>query len=277
MLIDESRSDFSVLMAVYHKDDPSLFLMAIDSVFSNSLPPVKLIVVADGQLNNELERILNMFIKRSDFYLIRLEYNVGLASALNIGLKYVQTKYTVRADSDDFNYPNRFSILISTLESGFDLAGSSILEADKHGNEIAVRKMPSSHNEIVKFASRRNPFNHMSVGFRTKVVLDALGYPSIYLREDYALWAKLISRNIRVCNIDQILVRATTGADMYRRRGGLKYTLGEIDLQLHLVSNRLKSPLMGLLDGVLRGLVFIAPNRVREYFYINFLRLKIKD
>lgn len=277
MVIDESCSDFSVLMAVYHKDDPSLFLMAIDSVFSNSLPPVKLIVVADGPLNDELNEILNIFLTRSDFYLIRLECNVGLANALNIGLKYVETKYTVRADSDDFNYPNRFSVLISTLESGFDLAGSSILEADKHGNEIAVRKMPFNHNEIVKFASRRSPFNHMSVGFRTKVVLDALGYPSIYLREDYALWAKLISRNVRVTNIDKILVRATTGVDMYRRRGGLKYTLGEIDLQLHLVSNGLKSPLMGFFDGILRGIVFLAPNRVREYAYINFLRSKNKD
>ena len=277
MIIDEFYSDFTVLMAVYHKDDPSLFLMAINSVFSNSLPPAKFIVVADGPLNHELDRILNLFLTRSDFCLIRLEDNVGLAGALNIGLKYVKTKYTVRADSDDFNYPNRFSILISTLESGFDLAGSSILEADKHGNKIAVRKMPSTHNEIIKFASRRNPFNHMSVGFRTKEVLDALGYPSIYLREDYALWAKLISRNIRVCNIDQILVRATTGSDMYRRRGGLKYTLGEIELQIHLVSNGLKSPLMGFFDGVLRGLVFIAPNCVREYFYINFLRLKIKE
>jgi glycosyltransferase involved in cell wall biosynthesis len=271
---NEAMNDFTVLMAVYGKDDPSLLRMAINSVFSNSLCPKKLIVVADGPLNSDLDEILSLFIGRENFFVIRSERNIGLAGALNIGLNCIETKYTIRADSDDFNYPDRFSRLISTLEYGYDLVGSSILEVDKQGNKLAVRKPPLAQREILLFARKRNPFNHMTVGFRTSTVLNAGGYPSIYLKEDYALWVTLLEKKARVCNIGEILVNATTGKDMYRRRGGFKYAIAEVDMQIHLVRVGMKGPLSALIDGLFRSMVFLAPRRIREFVYLKFLRLK---
>jgi glycosyltransferase involved in cell wall biosynthesis len=266
------KSDFSVLLAVYKRDDPLLFHMALTSVYANSLQPYELVVVADGELTEDLLLILDDFSVKHSLRLVQLPINVGLANALNAGLSTVKTKYTVRADADDFNYPNRFELLVAKLSEGFDLVGSGIREVDKAGVEVAFRSCPLTEDEIKQFVRKRNPFNHMAVGFRTAAVLEVGGYPSIYLKEDYALWSKLLANGCKVCNLDAILVDATAGTEMFQRRGGLRYAMAELDLQCHLVSCKLKSPLSALVDGFLRSTIFLAPNAVREFVYLRFLR-----
>lgn len=267
-------SDFSVLIAVYKNDDPDLFRRSLESIFSNSLKPQEVILVADGDLTAELLSIIDNFLEKYPVKLLQLPENVGLAKALNIGLLTVKTTYTVRADADDINYPNRFQLLVSKLNEGFDLVGSAIREVDKAGLEVAYRICPLTKGEIRQYAMKRNPFNHMTVGFRTSVIVEAGGYPPIYLKEDYALWITLLSRDCKVCNIDAVLVDATAGVDMFRRRGGFKYALAEFELQCHIVKYGFKSPLAALLDGVIRSLIFLAPNFLREFVYLNFLREK---
>jgi glycosyltransferase involved in cell wall biosynthesis len=271
------KSNFTVLMSVYIKDDPLLFEKALDSVFNNSSLPFRVLLVVDGPLTSSLDRVLDKFSNEPNLLVHRLELNMGLSSALNEGLKLINTEFTVRADSDDINNPNRFAVLISLLESGYDLVGSAIIEVDKSGSELAVRMPPLSKNEIKKFAKKRSPFNHMSVAFRTQIVIDAGGYPNIYLKEDYALWSTLIARNIRMCNSDQILVRATTGQDFYKRRGGIRYAFAEIAMQKHLISSGLKNPASALIDGILRAAIFLAPAKIREFVYLNFLRRSLSD
>ena len=268
-------SSFDVLMAVYKGDSSSLFKNALESVYSNSLQPNKFIIVADGPLTNELESILGQFSDRNNICIVRLPVNLGLAGALNAGLAHVESEYTIRAVSDDINSPDRFLKLMTQLVKGFDVVGSSILEVDKTGAKLAIRKLPSDQLSIASFALKRNPFNHMSVGFRTKVILDAGGYPSIHLKEDYALWAILIVSGARLCNIDEILVNATTGRDMFKRRGGLKYALAEIDMQKHLVAVGLKGLPSAVFHGFLRAAVFLMPNFARELIYLKLLRLGV--
>jgi glycosyltransferase involved in cell wall biosynthesis len=264
--------NFSVLLAVYNKDDPLLFDKALTSIFSNTLQPKKLVIVADGELTEDLLSVINSFSLKYNLRLIQLSKNVGLAKALNIALSTIQEMYTIRADADDFNYPSRFKSLLAKLQEGYDLVGSAIREIDKIGAQIAFRTCPLTEYEIRQFVRKRNPFNHMTVGFRTKAVLDAGGYPAIHLKEDYALWASLLANGCRVCNLDEVLVDATAGKEMFRRRGGLRYALAEVELQRHLVRCGLKSYLSALIDGALRSIIFLAPNNVRQFFYLKFLR-----
>jgi glycosyltransferase involved in cell wall biosynthesis len=266
-------SDFSVLIAVYRRDDPSLLHKALTSIFLNSLQPLEVVVVADGELTVGLLSVLECFLGKYPLRLVQLHHNVGLASALNAGLSSIQTKYTVRADADDFNHPDRFEILVARLREGFDLVGSAIREVDRAGVEVAFRSCPLAQDEIMNFVRKRNPFNHMTVGYRTQTVVEAGGYPLIYLKEDYALWATLLSRGCRVCNLEAALVDATAGREMFRRRGGLRYAVAEIDLQHHLVRRGLKSIFSAIVDGALRATVFLAPNIAREFIYLRFLRV----
>jgi glycosyltransferase involved in cell wall biosynthesis len=267
-----SNNSFSVLMAVYHKDDPDFLRIALESVYANTLKPDAVVLVKDGPVGESISNVINEFVINKNFSLIELEVNRGLANALNAGLSTIHTKYTIRADADDFNHPDRFEQLIEKLQKGYDLVGSSIKEVDKFGQFLAIRRCPASEQEIRQFIRKRNPFNHMSVAFRTEVVISAGGYPSIHLKEDYALWASLVSRNYKVCNIETVLVDATAGTEMFQRRGGVRYALAEIDLQRHLIKCGLKSHFSAVIDGVMRSAIFLAPNAIREFVYLRFLR-----
>lgn len=247
---------------------------ALGSIYKSTLLPTYVVLIADGPLDESLQLIVDRFIQEKGLLFYQIPNNAGLAYALNFGLSKIKTELVIRADADDFNYTDRFEKLIAKLNDGFDLVGSAIREIDKSGGFVAIRRPPLDANEINKFIRKRNPFNHMSVGFRKDFILKCGGYPSIHLKEDYALWADVISSGGRVCNINDVLVDATAGLEMYQRRSGLRYALAEIDLQRHLVRTGLKSIPSAIFDGILRSAVFLAPNSVREFVYLRFLRVK---
>ena len=76
----------------------------------------------------------------------------------------------------------------------------------------------------------------------------------------------------RCANLPQVLVHASAGRDMYRRRGGWRYARAELTLQRYLVRCGLKQPSIALADGLVRMLVFLLPVRLRGYVYERLLR-----
>lgn len=270
---------FTVLMSLYANDDPRLFSIAIDSVFKNSLLPEELLLVIDGPIPIHLQDLVSQYQTKYEILLrvINLPVNLGLAAALNTGLKFVFTDWVIRADADDYNLPNRFELLCNAINANpsLDLIGSNILEVDEIGNPVSVRKVPESYDDISRYIVSRNPFNHMSVAFKKKSILDSGGYPSIYLREDYALWCQLLVDGRLMCNLGDILVHATTGLNMINRRGGLKYALGEIALQRYLYAVGIKGIINAIFHGLIRSTIFLLPLRVRASIYKNFLRIYI--
>ena len=78
---------FSVLMAVYKKEQPLFFKEALRSVFEQSLIPNEVVLVKDGPLTEELEQIIVDFSSKNEqLKVITLEKNQGLGEALRIGL-----------------------------------------------------------------------------------------------------------------------------------------------------------------------------------------------
>ena len=266
---------FTVLIAVYGGDDSALFRTALESIFSNTLQPTRTVLVVDGPVPDGVEQVIASFEDNEALTVYRLTKNKGLFNALNYGLKHIETEWTVRADADDYNRPDRFQAMSDALVQvggQLDLFGSAIREVDTDGTEIAVRRTPANHGEIISFARKRNPFNHMTVAFRTKCAKDAGGYPDVYLKEDYALWAQMLANGARAANISDTLVHATTGQGMYKRRGGLRYAVSEIKLQSHLTKCGLKRSGSAILHGTVRSMLFLAPAGFRAFCYRTFLR-----
>jgi glycosyltransferase involved in cell wall biosynthesis len=232
-------------------------------------------LVVDGPIPESLDQIIDRFVLDNDLIVCRLPENKGLFNALNHGLKIIDTEWTVRSDADDYNRPDRFESLSNAFcqaTETLDIVGSEILEVDKDGTKIAVRRTPQCHSDIVHYARKRSPFNHMTVAFRTQLVKDVGGYPDVYLKEDYALWVQLLANGARAANVPDTLVHATTGREMYKRRGGLRYAFSEFKLQKLLVKCGLKGWGVALLHGTVRSIVFLAPARLRSMIYLKFLR-----
>jgi len=265
---------FTVLMAVYGRDDPVLFERAVRSACEGSLLPDAFVLVADGPLPPALQTRVDRLVEEFRIELIALAHNVGLARALNAGLRLVRTEWIVRADADDFNLPERFAqqALAARAEPAPDLMGGTIVELDREGRILASRLTATTHDEILRFASRRCPFNHMTVAYRTSLALAVGGYPAIHLREDYGMWALMLHAGARCCNLPQVLVHASAGREMYRRRGGWRNAGAEWALQRHLMRCGLKGPLSALVDGLLRMLVFLLPAGLRGRVYERLLR-----
>jgi glycosyltransferase involved in cell wall biosynthesis len=268
-------SGFSVLIAVYDGDNHDLFRKAINSVLSNKLKPSQVVLVVDGPI----KRIKSAFIKnlaaRNHFIdILFLEKNGGLANALNQGLQLIKYPWVVRADADDINMSNRFLRLAEAIEINptLDLIGSAVLEVDKNGVKVAIKSVPLKYSDIIKWIPYRNPFNHMSVAFKLEKVLALGGYPNIFQKEDYALWILMLSRGANACNIDDILVHATAGKDMYKRRSGLKSVRAEFDLQNILLKCGFQNFLGVIFVGLARGFILVLPNAFQSFIYEKFLR-----
>jgi glycosyltransferase involved in cell wall biosynthesis len=272
---------FTVLMAVYFKEEPSRFMLALESIFSNTLQPNAVVLVADGPLPNSLESIIQDFQCRFNIFQVhRLYENQGLAKALNAGLALVRTEWVVRADSDDINRLDRFERQANAIAKIFppvDILGGAIQEIYSDGTPIAIRSTPINNFDIRSFARQRNPFNHMTVAFRAELIRGVGGYPEIFLKEDYALWASLIHADACCGNLSDILVDAIVGKEMYSRRGGLKYALAEYELQKHLIKCNIKGVGRAVVDGIGRSIIFLLPKNFREYIYKNLLRKKPKS
>ena len=262
-------------MAVYANDDHKLFVSAVESVYKNTLNPDQMVLVVDGPIPKSLSSSIYYLENKYAIDVLYLPVNLGLAGALNAGLKKVKTKWVLRADADDFNLPFRFSMqanIVNDSNDTIDLLGGAIREVDSSGNSLGFRRTAEFHEDILRYAVKRSPFNHMTVGYKKDLVVSCGGYPEISLKEDYALWASMLNSGAVCYNTPEVLVLATAGDDMYKRRGGISYAYAEIALQAHLVKNNLKNRPQALVDGVFRALVFLIPRHLRALIYKKILR-----
>lgn len=265
---------FSVLMPVYHGDDFQKFTKAVDSILNNSLQAQEIVIVRDGPVERSVERLLSALeVNRDNIFIERLEVNSGIVKALNHGLSKCSHEYIIRADADDENHIDRFRCIIQCLDAGYDLVGSQIVE--KNGDVVVgKRKVPTKYEDILKFLRYRNPFNHMSVGFRKSKVEALGGYPDVFKKEDYALWIKMIGTGARVTNLSETLVTVSGGAAMHARRGGWKYLLSEISIARLLLKYKLQNMVMGVLTAGVRVLTLSIPTNLKKFVYSTFLRTK---
>jgi glycosyltransferase involved in cell wall biosynthesis len=265
---------FSVLMPVYHKDNPCYFREALASLVPQ-LPYVdEVVLVKDGPLGAPLEAALDSQRARLPLREVALPKNVGLAGALNAGLARCRSAWVLRFDADDLCLPERAALQGERIRAEeLDVLGGQIEECDPATLAVTGRRLvPCEAAEIRRFLKRRNPFNHMTVCYRRDFIRAIGGYPEIPLKEDYALWARAIARGARVANLAQVLVRARAGSELVARRGGLRYARSELALQAFLWRHGVQSAMASLLVGGARAALFAAPLAVRQFVYRRALR-----
>lgn len=271
-----SKLRFSALLPVYDRDFLRLSLpKCLDSIAANTIRPDEIILVVDGPVSWDIDSQVYLAKQILEIRVIKLPSNVGLTRALNAGLAKCCYEYVARVDADDFCSFDRFEKQIALMEKGFDLIGSDIQEVDEQGKELFYKKMPSDSAEIRRFALRRNPFNHMTVMFRKSCVINLGGYPDFYLKEDYALWVRMLSdESLKCANIPEPLMIASTGKDFFRRRSSIKIFLQEIKMQIY-IRKYLGKPIWSCsLDVLIRLIYHITPSKVKEAVYKYFLRNK---
>lgn len=230
---------FSVLLSVYHKEIPSYLEAALFSIWdSQLLKPSQIVLVKDGLLTPELELIVGRWKSRlgDTLCVVPIANNVGLASALNMGLQFCEYDLVARMDTDDIAKPIRFQRQVNFMsENPWVSASSSFIEEfDGSGKIISIRKLPFSSEAVSSFAKQRSPLSHPAVIFKKSAVLEVGGYPEIY-PEDYLLWVKMIMNGCKLANIPEVLLSMRTDRSFITRRG-YEFLKGEIKIYQYMRS-----------------------------------------
>lgn len=229
---------YSVLMSVYHKEDPSYFNQALESIYRQEEKTFDIVIVHDGPLNERLYKVIEDWKGKLDIQEVILNHNVGLGVALNEGLKHCKYDLVARVDTDDINLPNRFDIQYRYMVDNPDVAlcGSHISEFNDNPDILISKRLVPVGDELSKSIFKRNPFNHMTVMFRKSAVLDVGGYQHLQFMEDYYLWIRMYLKGYKLDNLDMILVNARIGNGMLERRKGFDYYKSELRFMKYLLN-----------------------------------------
>lgn len=274
---------YSVLMSVYGREQPGYFRAALKSIRNQSRPADQVVLVCDGPLTGELNRVIDDFQKKDPSWLdvIRLPENLGLGGALARGLNYCRNGLVARMDTDDIAARDRCERQLSYLEehpevdvlSGTlaEFEGGALTEEEAGKHIVACKSLPLCHSELSEYLKYRNPVNHPCVMFRKEKAEMAGGYRPCYLFEDYDLWVRMYLKGCKFANLPQTLLYMRVN-NMHMRRGGLSYARAVIAFQTRLYRRKVITLPQYLYNSAARVAVSLMPNRFRKKVYAGKLR-----
>lgn len=214
---------YSVLMSVYDKEKPEYLKQAIESMLQQTAKPEQFVIVEDGKLNGNLQRVIDNYKQNNKqlFTIVPLKENVGLGCALDIGLKHCRNELVARMDSDDISLPERCEKELRLFEQDpmLVIVGSNIDEFWDNPKDIKCsRIVPSEPEEIRKKIGRIQPFNHPTVMYKKSEVIRCGGYGYTRGNEDRDMFSRMINMGCRARNINESLLLYRSNAENYKRR-----------------------------------------------------------
>lgn len=265
--------NFSVLLSLYSKESPEFLDKCLLSLYTQTIQSDDVVLVFDGPVSKELNDVVMSWKERLHINVIKLPKNLGLGCALNKGIHECRNEIIFRMDTDDICHPKRFESQMSYFHAHpeVDIVSGWIAEFNSDIEDVhSIRKVPHKHSDIIKFAKKRSPFNHMAVAYKKSSVINSGGYQADYLYEDYSLWVRMISNGAITYNLQDILVYARTGNGMFVRRMGWKYAISEFNAQRNFYS----SGFINLFE-LVRNLCIRMPMRIMPAFVVGFVYKKI--
>jgi amylovoran biosynthesis glycosyltransferase AmsE len=267
------RPDFSVLMSLYHAENPNYLDDCFNTLYSQTCQAKQVVLVIDGPVSNDLWRVVNKWEDSfSDLCILKLEHNVGLGEALNLGLNECKYNLVARVDTDDLNLADRFEQQLKIFEQNplISICGSQIDEMECETKAyISTRKVAELNADIIKSGIEKCPFNHMTVMFKKDAVLSVGGYQHMQSMEDWYLWLRLLSNNYIGYNIQSSLVQARTGIQMMSRRSGYVYVKCEANIAMAKAMLFPQYKLRSYLFFFVRAIPRLLPKRLLNFLYLK--------
>lgn len=269
---------YTVSMCVYGGDNAQWFDEAVNSVLKQTLPPDEIVLVVDGPVPDNLNRIIEKYEEEPIFNVIRLKNNQGHGFARKTGLSACKNELVAIMDADDLCSTNRFEKQIESFKNHpeVDIVGGMITEFVGNQDEIVGKRIVPLHDADVKtYMKKRCPMNLVTVMFKKTSVEEVGGFIDWYCEEDYYLWIRMALANKSFMNIDDVLVNVRVGKEMYRRRGGIKYFQSEAKLQKFMLDNNIINKPRYLIN-ISERLVLqvLMPNKLRGFIFQKFARTK---
>lgn len=270
---------YSILMSVYGKDNPEYFKTAVDSILQQTVPPDQIVIVVDGPVPKAIDVIIEQYIENEKlFTILRHDKNCGLAASLNEGLENCRNELVARMDSDDISQPERCEKELHKFEKEPNLVicGCNIDEFYGQPDNVKTsRVVPTQYKDILRFARRRQPFNHPTVMYKKSKVLECGGYPLLKRKEDFDLFSRMLTAGCYAENIDESLYLYRANEDNYARRKSWTNTKSAIHVYTRHLKRKGCSAVDFLYVCMAEVAFFILPVGIMKKLSDNFLRKKV--
>lgn len=273
--------NYSILMSVYHKENPKNFDQAISSMLNQTHRTNDFVIVCDGPLTPELDAVLE---KYQDSFgeiinIVRLPENVGIGAAANEGIKVCKNDLVAKMDSDDIAIPERCELQCRKFEADPKLTamGGFIEEFDDDpAAPFSVREVPINNEDIRRFAKRRQPFNNQTVMYRREAVMSIGGYSSLRRNEDYDLYVRLLHAGYYCENIPQVLVKVRVNNQARARRASWNTFVGCAQTRWKAFRIGYSSFFDFLICIVGEAFICICPGKIQHFIYQRLFRKNTK-
>lgn len=181
---------------------------AMDSILNQTFRDFELIVVDDASSDESVSIVESYDDGR--IRLRRTERQMGVAAALNAGIRMATADLIARQDADDVSEASRLERQVAAFRAQPALAllgtqGTVIDDRDQPRGVIDRALEPVS---IRWYSLFDNAFVHTSVMFRREAAIACGAYPDRPkpFPEDFALWSRMV-RRFDVRNLEERLVR----------------------------------------------------------------------
>ena len=189
---------------------------AIDSILSQTVRDLELIVVDDGSTDSTAELVHSVPDQRVRH--LPLEH-MGISRSLNRGLAEAAAPVVAIQDADDWSLPQRLKRELSVLDRWREVAvvGARMREVDGSGRELRPRTAFAAGN-VNGALMRFNPIPNSCAAFRRDVALGLGGYDARYrYAMDHDLWLRIADAHGVFALDEELAVRRMGGSNVAAR------------------------------------------------------------
>lgn len=268
---------FSALLTVYAGESPVFLDECLASIAAQELMPDEVVVIQDGRITHELAAVLDKYLDVFDgrLHITGYSKNRGRGYASNMGINRCTGDIIIKIDSDDLYAPEMFRTVVACFaaDKALDIMGSFLTEFDNEtGREIALKKTPVTHEEILAYSRMRSPFNNSGLAFRRSTALAVGGYNDLERCEDYDFAVRMLAYGAKSANLPRPLVRCRVTKAHMKRRGSWGNTRYFVKVRLQNYMGGFCTLREFLLPCAMQVVLFILPSGFTGWFYQRFLR-----
>ena len=193
----------SVIIPYYRKKQ--YISRTLKSVINQSYKKLEIIIIYDDDNKEDLKFIKQITLKDKRIKILVNKKNIGVGLSRNKGIKKSRGEYIAFLDADDLWLKDKIKNQISFMkrkEITFSHTSYSIVDSQN----IVLSKRNAKN-----FLKLNDLIKSCDIGLSTVVIkkshLKTDKFPNLKTKEDFVLWLKLLSKNVKIYGIDKNLVQ----------------------------------------------------------------------
>jgi glycosyltransferase involved in cell wall biosynthesis len=271
-----TKGRVAIAISIYNKSNLDSLISSIDSMLNQSYEELDIILYIDGTIDDSLYRYIKELKEYNNIFIISSIINKGLGFGLNTIIDFALSKkcykYLARMDGDDISLSHRIKKQVNFLDQNrdIDVCGTAVTE---FGSSFAKREviLPLCHDQLVNYSIYRCPFIHPTVMFRMEIFKSGARYPTNYVvKEDLALWYKLILNGAKFGNLPEKLLSFRIDEFSLKRRHGFHHAYGEMSERIKFMNSIKKKSIKNYILILLKFFLHLLPTSIMGLIYKYF-------